>query len=283
MEPLFEINDNTEKTPQNCPDWIKITEISHPALVPSFIGRRECLPDGSIDPNTVSISTQMSLLGSSSLSPSLASVIGNIPSSLMCESIHRRNLKESKDSEVDITRLKKGFTINLPPSHYKRTIDPITIPSASSAGSAAQTAAELSSLNILYGGVRGKAYLNSLNSFVSSCEVEKGSQVEKILKEKLDNAESVCGYKIFNIFPTDEDDGNTDLMMNGSESSPTDILLEENAKLLKQLNRPESFASPESRQELLISLKANLSELMRNCPQEIREECFKGVDVDISV
>ena len=248
---------------QACPDWIKVTEIPHPAMVPGFISRRECLPDGSLDPNTPSVTTQMTLLQASTLSPSLTGVISNIPSGLMCESIHKKVLK---DSAKDPSEEAAVFVITHPPSHYSRTSnsDESTTTATSAMAMANQTATELATLNILYGGVKGKAYLDSLKSFTEGVAARKGCQVEALLKKKLEMAEGVCGFKVLNP-PTDYtlDNDNVDT-----------TLINENHRICKLLNTP---LDPEQRKELLEKLKSNLDELMKECPEEIKSEKFKGV------
>ena len=269
------------KLPQNCPDWIKITEIAHPALVPGFISRRECLPDGSIDPNTSSVSTQITLLQASNLSPSLASVVGNIPSGLMCESIHKRQVKEAKEKIEGV----EGFVITNVPAHYMRSSDPLLMPSvlattASTTGSdnvlvnnavamANQTASELAAMNILYGGVRGKAYLDSLKSFVECAEVREGSKIEYLLKDKLMKNEAACGFKIFNLNPEN--------IIDNDDIDETASLIDQNHKICQILNNK---SLDEVKRTLLMErFQNNLRELMKDCPEEIKAEKFKGVSM----
>lgn len=268
------------KLAQLCPEWVKISEIPHPALVPGFISRRECLPDGSIDPNTPSVTTQMILLQASNLSPSLAGVVGSIPSGLMCESIHRRQVKEAKEEGKDYQN--EGFVITHPPSHYMRASDPMLIPSNLNTTSAVnnpmannavaianQTASELAAMNLLYGGVRGRAYLDSLKSFIDSVDVQSGSKVEKLLKEKLVNSEGACGFKILNLI---------------SEPVASDFEIDWNASLIDQNHQIcrllKDKTLEESKRKVLIErLQNNLKELMKECPEEIRTEKFKGVNI----
>ena len=262
------------KLPQSCPDWVKVTEIDHPALVPGFISRRECQPDGSFDPNTPSVSLQMSLLHSSGLSPALVSVISNIPSGLMCEYIHKRNLRESCGGE--------GFVITHSPNHYRRTGDPLMMPSvfnyAGSASSAAananavemanKTASELAALNILYGGVKGKAYLDSLKSFTDGIHVAADSKIGELLRNKLMKIESVCGFKVLRYV----EEGDVD------NSMTEESLIDQNTQLLRLLNTCDGL-SVEARKEILERLKTNLDELMKTCPEEVKNDRFKGVDI----
>lgn len=261
------------KLPQNCPDWVKISEIPHPALVPGFISRRECLPDGSFEPNTPSVSLQLSLLHSSGLSPSLVSVISNIPSGLMCESIHKKNLR-SDDS-------REGFVITHSPTHYKSTSDPLLMPSSSSSSNttassnavalANQTATELTALNILYGGVKGKAYLDSLKEFTNGIEVVKGTRIDELLRDKLNKSESVCGFKIFQY--KNKDNGT----MINSELDSSQSLIDQNAQLLLLLN--DRTIKAEAREDFLKKLRSNLIELMKECPEYVKNEKFKGVEI----
>lgn len=273
------IEEDTNKLPQTCPSWVKITEIPHPALVPGFISRRECLPDGSFDPNTPSVPLQMSLLQSSGLSPSLVSVISNIPSGLMCESIYKKNLREAKEEGDD----GEGFLVTLPPSHYKRTADPLLLPSnlnplnsnvsnsGASVALANQTASELAALNILYGGVKGKAYLDSLRSFSEGVSAAEGSKIEGLLREKVEKSESVCGFKVFGYRGHQE----LDLELENIFSLP---ILEQNNQILHLLNMPT--LKEETRRQLLDKLKENLIGLVKECPEEIKSEKFKGVTVE---
>lgn len=253
---------------QSCPEWIKVTEIPHPAMVPGFISRRECLPDGSLDPNTPSVPTQMTLLQASSLSPSLASVISNIPSGLMCESIHRKVLKDAKEVS------ESGFVITHPPAHYSRISDE-SVGSANTMAMASQTASELATLNILYGGVKGKAYLDSLKLFTEGIGAEPGSQVESLSRRKLESVEGACGFKVFNP-PTFA----ADVEMIGASDDSSDessSLIRQNHQICKLLNTP---LDPDHRTEMLEQLKNNLSELMKTCPEEIKSEKFKGVFIN---
>lgn len=267
------------KLPQTCPDWVKISEIAHPALVPGFISRRECLPDGSIDPNTPSVSTQMTLLKASALSPSLASVVGNIPSSLMCESIHRRQIKEAKEEEGSQV-FNEGFVITHPPTHYMRVSDPMLMPTVVSATStlngpitntaiamANQTASELAAMNLLYGGVRGKAYLDSLKSFIDSVNVKGGSKIEELLKDRLLKSEGACGFKILNLKAEPQTEIEID------SSAP---LIDQNHQIYRILN--EKSLEISKRTVLVERLHNNLKELMKDCPEEIKSEKLKGVD-----
>lgn len=252
------------KFPQQVPDWVKITEIPHPALVPGFISRRECLPDGSLDPNTPSVTTQMSLLQASNLSPSLSSLISNIPSGLMCESIHKKNMRDVKEED----ELKEGFILTHAPSHYQRAAE------GNSINAATQTTSELAAINILYGGVRGKAYLNSLKSFVETAEVSKGSKIEGLLRGKLENAEAVCGFKIFKFKDAVSDD--IELIIQNIRSLP---LIDQNHELCRLLN---TEPLDESHRTLLLSkLRSNLEELMRECPEEVKRDKFRGVSMNI--
>lgn len=267
-------NVSSPKTPQNCPEWVKISEIPHPALVPNFISRRECLPDGSFDPNTPSVSLQMSLLGASNLSPSLVSVISSIPSGLMCESIHEKNLREAKNQQTEI----EGFLLTNPPSHYKRTADPLMMPSSNSVTSnnntnalamANQTATELTAMNILYGGVKGKAYLDSLKSYSEGLSLVKDGKIDALMREKVEKCESVCGVSLFQ-----QHQDKSDNEMNSSQSS----LLDQNIHLFHSLNSCKNEAD---RLDLLNRLKSNLIELLRECPEEIKNEKLKGVNFEI--
>lgn len=270
--PMTQVIIEENKLPQSCPDWVKITEIPHPALVPGFISRRECLPDGSIDPNTPSVSTQITLLQASNLSPSLASVVTNIPSGLMCESIHKRNIKEVREEEEGISVLKEGFVITHPPAHFKRASDSTSTVTAGNTANDAialanKTASELTAMNILYGGVRGKAYLDSLKSFVNDAvEVQKGSRIEALLRDKLSKTESACGYKIFNSEADPVEDYKIDA------NAP---IIEQNHQICRLLNNKSLEES--RRSGLKEKLRDNLRELMKECPEEIKAEKFKGV------
>ena len=268
------------KLPQSCPDWVKISEISHPALVPGFISRRECLPDGSIDPNTPSVTTQITLLQASNLSPSLASVVGNIPSVLMCESIHKRQVKEAKDGDKV---LKEGFLITHPPTHYMRASDPMLMPSVLAAANitnnaisnnavvmANKTASELAAMNLLYGGVRGKAYLDSLKSFIDSADVKTGSKIEELLRDKLMKIEGACGYKILNLLP----EAQTNFEIDSSAS-----LIDQNHQICRILS--DKTLEPSKRTVLIENLHNNLNELIKSCPEEIKSEKFKGVNIPL--
>lgn len=268
---------------QSCPSWIKISEIPHPAMVPGFISRRECLPDGSIDPNTPSLSTQMTLLQASTLSPSLSSVLGNIPSGLMCESIHKKVFKDVKESlEFDCNE----FVITHPPGHYSRTLDDSSISSMNSMTMANQTASELATMNILYGGVKGKAYLDSLKTFIDGVHPKADSQINLLMRKKLEKAESVCGFKVFNP-PNDLNNSEIKKISDSftfspsiddhpTTTSPSHFLLLQNHQICKLLN---TSLSPDQRQDLLEKLNNNLMELMRECPEEVKKDKFKGVKI----
>lgn len=300
-----------EKIIQTCPNWVKITEIPHPALVPSFISRRECLPDGSIDPNTQSVSTQINLLCASSLSPSLAGVIGNIPSGMMCEAIYKNNLREVRGEEIEALKLKEGYSLSHSPEHYKRTSDPNLINFNNTTTTVNQTTSELSSINILYGGVRGKAYLDSLKTFTQGIDgLKRGSEVENILMERVGKIEAGCGFKIFNIYEINEIQKKCNLelynefMISAHEiinSTTSDfnsedsfkIIIDQNNCIIKLLNTCQlfqaiatensEFLSTDSslRKSLLERLKGNLAKLVERCPEEIKKEKFRGVNVNI--
>ena len=261
---VSDIDPSRSITSQSCPDWIKITEIPHPALVPGFISRRECLPDGSLDPNTPSVPSQMILLQASTLSPSLSGVISNIPSGLMCESIHKKVLKDAKET------IEGGFVITLPPSHYARISEESTV-SANTMAMANQTASELATLNILYGGVKGKAYLDSLKSFIDGFDAQEGSRVEFLLRNKLEKAEGVCGFKILNP-PTEF------VELESETIEASNSLIRQNHQICKLLNTP---LDPNQRKDLLERLRTNLDELVRECPEEIKMDKFKGVNIVI--
>lgn len=267
------------KLPQLCPEWVKISEIPHPALVPGFISRRECLPDGSIDPNTLSVTTQMTLLQASNLSPSLAGVVGNIPSGLMCESIHRRQVKEAKEGGE---HQNEGFVITHPPGHYMRASDPMLMPSVLTTISAAnnpmannavamanQTASELAAMNLLYGGVRGRAYLDSLKSFIDSVDIKSGSKIEELLKDKLMKSEGACGFKILNLIG--------EPVANDFEIDSNASLIDQNHQICRLLN--DKTLEESKRTGFMERLQNNLKELMKECPEEIRTEKFKGINL----
>lgn len=304
-----------DKIVQTCPNWVKITEIPHPALVPGFISRRECLPDGSIDPNTLSISTQMNLLQASSLSPTLAGVIGNVPSGMICESIFKRNLRDARRDEIDALKLRQGYSLSHSPDHYRRTSDPALINYTTTTATVNQTSSELSAINILYGGVRGKAYLDSVKSFTEGIEgLKPGSTVETILKDKLERIESGCGFKIFN---TQKNIMNSkqihDVLIAAQEiidSMPisdsnefvgTKFIIDQNHVILQLLNRFRSIemfdfekdttsenlnseaieAITILRKSLLDRLRGNLAKLVNECPEQVKKEKFRGININI--
>ena len=300
-----------EKIIQKCPNWVKITEIPHPALVPGFISRRECLPDGSIDPNTQSVSTQINLLCASSLSPSLAGVVGNIPSGMMCEAIYKNNLREVRGDEIEALELKEGYSLSHSLEHYKRTSDPNLINfNNTTTATVNQTTSELSSINILYGGVRGKAYLDSLKTFTQGIDgLKPGSAVENILMERVGKIEAGCGFKIFNIYEINEIQKkcnleiynefmtsaqeiiNSSIISDPLSEDSLKIIIDQNNRIIKLLNTCQLFQTTENseflsidsslRKSLLERLKGNLAKLVERCPEEIKKEKFRGVNVNI--
>lgn len=274
----------------SCPIWVKMSEIPHPALVPGFISRRECLQDGSLDPTTSSVPTQVSLLSASTLSPSLIQVVSNIPTGLMLESVHKRNLKDELREEM-VPCVLGSYT----PAHYVRTSDPTLLTAVSSSSSSAsnthvsvaQTAAELSAMNILYGGVKGKAYLESLEDFVDGISLpENDSTIRPIIMSKLEGIRSACGYKILNMdddkkVPFNITEVNQIISSTTPDVESFDSLTRENDSILTILGRSASVDEV-NRTALLERLGVNLRALIKLCPDEIRNgELFKGVDMNL--
>jgi hypothetical protein len=271
-----------EADPLLYPSWVKISQIPHPALVPSFISRREGLPDGSIDPSTAPLSTQLGLLQSAALSPSLASIISNVPAQMLVESIHRRNMQEAKPGEQELKAFRAPQIFSLPPAHYHRTIDPQSSNAVSSA-TANQTAAELASINVLYGGVKGKVYLDSLRKFLETSQIRIGSEIERLIREKIESLEAVCGKRVLNLVP----EGNkkpadlhaiqTFLATPILSKTDVDAMIKENALIFSWLNECTGIEDG-LRDALLIRLRGNLVLLVASVPIEQRDEFFAGVD-----
>ena len=274
-----------EADPSLYPSWAKCSQIPHPALVPAFISRREGLQDGSIDPSSGSISTQLTLLHASQLSPSLAPIVSNIPAQMMLESIHKRNLQSLRPGEEELKRFREPQLFTLPPAHYHRTIDPHTSNAASST-TANQTAAELASMNILYGGVKGRVYLDSVKTFLITSEIQSGSEVERIIKDRIESLESVCGQRVLNMIPDAQKPSVDAEAVQALLTSPqltkteTDAMMAENHQILKWLNE-FTGVNQEQREALLLRLRSNLVFLVANVPIEQRSEYFKGVDFNL--
>ena len=271
-----------EADPSLYPSWVKVTEIPHPALVPSFISRREGLADGSIDPSSSSMAVQLGLLNASTLSPSLAQIVTNIPATLMTESIHKRNLQNTKADEAEILRFRETQMFNLPPSHYRRTMDPQTS-NSSSANMANQTASELAALNILYGGVKGKVYLDSLKQFLVTGGFEADSPVARIIHDKIESFESLLGQRILNLQPeAQKPPVNLDAVAELLASPPlakgaSDEMITENHQIISWLNQFSGLTA-ELREALLLRLRANLVLLVATIAPEQRAEYFAGID-----
>ena len=271
-----------EADPSLYPSWVKISQIPHPALVPPFISRREGLPDGSIDPASAPLSLQLGLLQSSALSPSLASIVSNIPAQMLIESIHRRNLQAAKPEEQELKAFRAPQTFSLPPAHYHRTIDPQSSNAVSSA-TANQTAAELASINVLYGGVKGKVYMDSLRRFLESSEIRPGSEIDRLIREKIASLEAVCGKHVLNLVPeaekkpADLDAIQAMLATPALAKTEVDVMIRENAQIFSWLNEC-SGVDEGLRDALLIRLRGNLVLLVASVPVEQRDEYFSGVD-----
>lgn len=272
-----------EADPSLYPSWVKVTEIPHPALVPSFISRREGLPDGSIDPSSPSLSVQLGLLNASTLSPALAPIVTNIPAPMMTESIHKRNLQNTKPEEVEIQRFREPQVFNLPPAHFRRTMDPQTSNSSSSVNMANQTASELAAINILYGGVKGKVYLDSLKQFLVTGGFAVDSPVGQMIHEKIESFESLLGQRILNLQP-DSQKPPVDLDAVGEllaspqlAKSASDEMITENHQIICWLNQYSGLTA-ELREALLLRLRANLVLLVAAIAPEQRAEYFAGID-----
>ena len=216
----------------------------------------------------------MALLQASNLSPSLVSVVGNIPSGMVCESIHRKQVKEAQEGGGGGDEETGGFVITHPPAHYMRASDPMLMPSVLNSTGASnnfmsnnavamanQTASELAAMNLLYGGVRGRAYLDSLKSFIDTVDVKDGSKVDGLLKEKLAKSEGACGFKIFNFATELQGDHEIDLSAS---------LIDQNHQICRILN--DKSLDPLKRTSLLERLRENLRELMKKCPEEVKSE-----------
>ncbi len=271
-----------EADPLLYPSWVKISQISHPALVPPFISRREGLPDGSIDPSTAPLSIQLGLLQSSSLSPSLASILANVPSQMLLESIHKRNLQAAKSGERELKALRAPQNFSMPPAHYRRTFDPQSSNTVSTT-TANQTAAELASINVLYGGVKGKVYLDSLRKFLETSQIQPGSEVDRLIREKIGSLEAVCGKHVLNLTLeaekklVDLEAVQAVLATPPLTKTESDALIKENAQILFWLNECSGLEDG-LRDALLIRLRSNLVLLVASVPVEQRDEYFTGVD-----
>lgn len=273
-----------EADPSLYPTWVRVSQIPHPALVPPFISRREGLPDGSIDPTTATLATQLGLLQASQLSPSLAQIVQNIPAQMLTESIHRSNLQAVKAGEQELQAFREPLQFSLPPAHYRRTIDPPQTSNAAASNAAAnQTASELAAINVLYGGVRGKVYLDSLRRFLEASKIQPGSEVDRFIREKIRSLEAACGKYVLNLVP-DSEKKPADLdAIQALLSTPqlakgeTEALIRENAQMFSWLN--ECCGVDDGlREALLVRLRSNLVLLVASVPVELRDEYFKGVD-----
>lgn len=237
-----------------------------------FISRREGLADGSIDPNTSNTATQMTLLAASALSPSLVPLLANIPASMLLESIHRRNLRRGMAEGGDADAGADGVALSLPPEHYLRTMDP-----QATTATATQTTAELAALNILYGGVRGRVYLDSMREFCRG--MEKG-EVGRLVEAKLAAVEAICGFKLLSMDgpkpPVDQE--TVAHILAAADPTTIEAQINENGRIFELLCQYEGIDS-EQRTGLLLRVRRNLQELLASCPVDMREEYLKAVDL----